>query len=925
MGAQPLVFRARSIIVLSLVCLLPVTAARAATLPAGFSESLVASGLSSPTAMQFAPDGRLFVCEQSGHVRVIKDGVLLSTPFVTLPVDSRGERGLLGIAFDPAFASNGYVYLYYTTATSAHNRISRFTANGDVAASGSEFEILNLEALSSATNHNGGAIDFGADGKLYVAVGENANTANSQTLGNRLGKMLRINPDGSIPTDNPFNNETTGVNRAIWALGLRNPFTFAFDSAGTRMFINDVGQSTWEEINEGRAGANYGWPNTEGATTNPAFDTPRYAYSSSGSDCAITGGAFYTPLTQQFPAAYSGDYFFADFCGGWIRRFDPAAGGDPVGFASGIGAPVDLKVSDDGSLYYLARGSGGASGTIYRIVYGAPAAPTIATQPANQLAVIGASATFSVIANGAPPLQYRWQRNNVDIAGAAGAGASSTIGPVSAQDNGAKFRVRVTNAINNALSNEATLTVTATANNPTATITQPTANLLYEGGSVITYAGTGTDPQDGTLPSSAFTWRIDFHHDTHAHPFLPSTTGAKSGTITIPTAGETSANVWYRIYLTVTDAGGLTHTVQRDVFPRKVRLTLNTSPAGLQVRLDGQPVATPLSFDAVVGMVRNLSAQSPQAADGITYAFASWSDAGAEAHDVSTPAVDTTYTVTHRVVAGGAPPSAPSLSAYTNGLTLSLWWTPSPGATSYRLEAGSALNAADLFNGDIGMLTSLQSVVPPGTYFARIRSVGPGGASAPSNEVSVTLDGSSICSTPPPAPSGYAVHVSDLTALISWNPSPSATSYVLEAGTSAGEANLLSVDVGSAHSISATGPAGLYFTRVRAVNACGSSSPSAEVPVTLGCAGPPPAPALTLTNAGGIVTLSWTASPGASTYRARVGTAPGLGDVFNGVLGSTNSLTADARGITGTYFVGVFAANACGTSAASNEVAVTVP
>ena len=152
-----------------------------------------------------------------------------------------------------------------------HNRISRFTANGDVAVAGSEVVILDLDNLSGATNHNGGALHFGPDGKLYAAVGENANGANAQSLTNLFGKMLRLNPDGTIPTDNPFFSTATGKNRAIWALGLRNPFTFAFNPAGSRMFINDVGQNTWEEINDGIAGANYGWPTTEGPTTEPAF------------------------------------------------------------------------------------------------------------------------------------------------------------------------------------------------------------------------------------------------------------------------------------------------------------------------------------------------------------------------------------------------------------------------------------------------------------------------------------------------------------------------------------------------------------------------------------------------------------------------------------------------------------------------------
>src|SRR2546426_11659168 len=211
---------------LSLLGTSALSVAMAASLPTGFTETQIASGLSGPTAMAFAPDGRLFVCQQGGQLRVIKNGSLLTTPFLTVTVDSSGERGLLGVAFDPDFPTNGFVYIYYTATTPAtHNRVSRFTANGDVAVSGSEVVILDLNNLSSATNHNGGPIHFGPDGKLYIGVGENANSANAQTLNNLLGKMLRINADGSIPTDNPFFNTASGVNRAIWALGLRNPYT----------------------------------------------------------------------------------------------------------------------------------------------------------------------------------------------------------------------------------------------------------------------------------------------------------------------------------------------------------------------------------------------------------------------------------------------------------------------------------------------------------------------------------------------------------------------------------------------------------------------------------------------------------------------------------------------------------------------------
>ena len=428
----------------------------AATLPAGFTETQI-GGISSPTAMEIAPDGRIFVCQQTGQLRVIKNGALVATPFVTLNVDPSGERGLLGVAFDPNFSSNQFVYVYYTVpSTPRHNRVSRFTANGDVAVSGSEVILLELDSLSSATNHNGGAIHFGPDGKLYIAVGENANGSNSQTLSNLLGKMLRINSDGSIPPDNPFFNTATGTNRAIWALGLRNPFTFAFQPGSGRMFINDVGQSTWEEINDGIAGSNYGWPTTEGVTTNPLFRSPLFVYghgTGPTTGCAIAGGAFYNPTTVQFPSSFVGKYFFADLCSGWIRVFDPAAS-TAVGFATGINNPVDLKVSADGSLYYLSIGVG----SVFRVQFSGTA-PAITTHPTNQNVALGQTASFSCAASGSATLNFQWQRNQENIQAATN--STYTTPATVLLDTDAKFRCVVSNAFGTATSNEATLTVTA--------------------------------------------------------------------------------------------------------------------------------------------------------------------------------------------------------------------------------------------------------------------------------------------------------------------------------------------------------------------------------------------------------------------------------------------------------------------------------
>lgn len=384
-----------SLLAAVLASLLSPPSVSAQTFLPGFSQTTVASGISNATAMSFAPDGRIFVSEQGGTLRVVKDGALLATPFLTVPgVSSAGERGLLGVAFDPDFATNNHVYVYYThnNGSQTFNRLSRFTANGNTAVAGSEVVLMNLEPLSGATNHNGGAVHFGPDGKLYVGVGENANAANAQTLNNRLGKILRLNPDGSIPTDNPFYNVAVGDNRAIWALGLRNPFTFAFQPGTGLMYINDVGQSAWEEVNVGRAGANYGWGSGGGANEGPfdpaafpEFSAPRYAYThGSGPDqgFSIAGGAFYNPASLLYPASFAGDYFYADFVNGWIRTLD--AGTDNSSFfASGLGNIVDLRVWDDGALYYLARDSG----TIRRI--GADTAAVVPETSTAALALLG--------------------------------------------------------------------------------------------------------------------------------------------------------------------------------------------------------------------------------------------------------------------------------------------------------------------------------------------------------------------------------------------------------------------------------------------------------------------------------------------------------------------------------------------------------
>jgi glucose/arabinose dehydrogenase len=577
---------------------LPLSAA-AVVLPPGFSQTILNpnGGAVSATAMALAPDGRVFIAEQGGNLRVVKNGQLLVTPFLALSVDSVSERGLLGVTLDPAFATNGFVYVYYTVLGSPpHNRVSRFTANGDVAVAGSEVVLLELEPLV-AGHHNGGALHFGPDGMLYVAVGDSAVPENAQSLGTMFGKMLRIGPDGSIPADNPFYNQTTGNNRAIWALGLRNPFTFAFQPGTGRMFINDVGEDTWEEINQGAAAANYGWPLSEGATSTPGHTGPVHAYAHTSPDCAIVGGTFYNPAQAQFPAEYAGTYFFADFCGNWIKRLDPATG-TVTPFATEAGRAIDMAVAPDGSLYVLAR----SSGFVIRINYPTNEPPTISQHPADRTVNVGQAATFSVTVSGSQPLTYQWLRNGAPIAGATS--ASYTLASAALADNQARFKCTVTNSNGSVTSNEATLTVVQAPNTPptlaaianqTNLVGQAIAPLQLSAGDLdgdpLTYSASGLPPGlaigpgSGAItgtPATAGTYTatatvIDGRGGSASRAFVWTINPVPNVAPQITTSAATTAavGVAYSYDVNATDANGDTLTYSLTQAP--TGMTINTT------------------------------------------------------------------------------------------------------------------------------------------------------------------------------------------------------------------------------------------------------------------------------------------------------------------------------------------------------------
>ena len=291
--------------------------------------------------------------------------------------------------------------------------------------------------------------------------------------------------------------------------------------------------------------------------------------------------------------------------------------------------------------------------------------------------------------------------------------------------------------------------------------------------------------------------------------------------------------------------------------------------------------------------------------------------------DLDAAGVSTAAGMVQLVLRKVIPPT--NMTAQAAGLVLSLSWAPSSDATSYHLEAGNGAGLSNIFSGDVGNITSISAPVPAGVYFVRVRAKRGAAISETSNEAAIGV-GNGGCIAPPAPPTGHTATTAALDVTLGWNASTGATSYRLEAGSGAGLTNLFNGNVGAGTSLGATAPAGTYFTRVRAVNGCGTSNPSNEVQWSLACVAPPAPTDLTFSKSGGVVTITWNAATGAATYRLQAGNVAGASNLFNNDIGPSTSIQFNIGSVpAGTYFLRVLAANTCGTSGASNEIAVAVP
>ncbi|MES2748921.1 MAG: Ig-like domain-containing protein [Patescibacteria group bacterium] len=579
-------------VVAACLFLLPLLASAQIVEP-GFESEVVTDGLSLATTLAFTPDGRILVAEKSGVIKLVKNGVLQPQPVVTLSdVNTFGDRGLIGLAVDPNFAQNGYIYVSYTYENSPGvniggtktGRIVRMTMVGDTAEESSKFVlvgtvggsvassscedfVVTADCIASDSNsHSVGGLRFGPDGFLYASLGDGADFSavdpralRAQNVDALAGKILRIRTDGTAPASNPFYNGDPNSNRSkVYALGVRNSFRFNFNSATGQLYAGDVGWSNWEEVNRIVSGANYGWPCREGLVATSYGCTPSstptnplyvYAHNSTGAG-SITAGSFFS--NGVYPASYATSMFIGDYAQQWMKRLVLSADGASMvsvqNFNSDI-FPVDIITGPDGTIYYIDI----VFGTLNRLTHTSGNRRPVVNLNANPTSGLAPlTVNFSSAGTNDPdgnPITFAWTF---------GDGASSTLANPSHTYTTIGSRLAsltVRDSLGSATSKNTTILVGNQA--PTARIVSPVSGSLYTVGSTITVNGEATDPETGVLPPSAFSWTVILHHNVHTHTIYQQT---GTSTITFPADDHSDPDVYIEVRLRVTDSAGLVDT-----------------------------------------------------------------------------------------------------------------------------------------------------------------------------------------------------------------------------------------------------------------------------------------------------------------------------------------------------------------------------
>jgi glucose/arabinose dehydrogenase/regulation of enolase protein 1 (concanavalin A-like superfamily) len=645
------------------------TTAVRSVVPPGFAKTQLAHGLKNPTVLAFAPNGDTYIGEQGGTILIYRNGQVLSTPLGTIPnVYGQYEEGLLGIALDPNYATNGYMYVSYTVSVTnaagtvqQFSRLSRFTVQNGALNPATEKVYYQGNQVQNP-HHPGNTVKIGPDGKtIWWSVGDNVPAiSNAQTLTNIYGKILRFNLDGSIPADNPFVNvnlNASGLPRPsnyIYAYGLRNPFRFTFLPNGKAMtadtgspYIYDV----WESVDTIQAGGNYGWPFYSGPSYSSGYLSPTYFYGHAPADGAVSAIAAYTGST--FPSAYDHVVFVGDYQKQTIEAvsFDPtytAETSDTV-FDSAAGTIADLEEGPDGNLYYVSI----FNGSFTEIAAAGPFSPTASATATPSAG--GNTVNFSSAGSSDPygaPLSYSWNF---------GDGLVLSTNPNPSHTYTANGTYTATLTVSNGTTSATSSTQVVVGHSPpSASIAAPTT---YNAGDTINFSAAATDSNDGVLPGYAYSWKVDFYNNGVAQPsyyaeiptpFYGPVTGT-GGSFQIPTDPTQTPNTFYRITLTVTDSLGLQTVVTQDLHPNLTGWSTNANIAGAGYWVDGSWQTGPFAATDVVGVKHVLiGMSSEQLLVGATYRFSGWSDGSALADDFtssSTPGA--TYTANYE-------PTAPS-------------------------------------------------------------------------------------------------------------------------------------------------------------------------------------------------------------------------------------------------------------------------
>ena len=733
------------------------TPANAATLPAGFQESVVFSGLQNPTVVRFAADGRIFVAEKRGVIKVFTS-LTDTSPDIFADLNTNvynfWDRGLLGMALAPNFPTDPYVYVLYTydhelgSAAPAprwgapgvysdpcptppgatgdgcvvSGRLSRLQAAGN-SMIGAE-QVLVEDWCQQYPSHSIGSVEFGADGALYASGGDGASfnfvdygqdgsplnpcgdppggagatltpptaeggalrSQDLRTGGDPVsldGTVIRVDPaTGAGLPGNPFSSSSDANARRIIAYGLRNPFRVTPRPGTNELWLGDVGWNTWEEINRMTvtttmaAATNFGWPCYEGEARQPNYDAanlnvcenlynesgavtaPHFAYHHSNrvvaNETCPTGSSSVAGLEFEFaagansyPAEYDGALFFADYSRDCIWAMLKGADGSPAPglirtFVAAAANPVYLQNGPGGDLFYVDFDGG----TIRRIQYFTANQPPTAVATATPTS---GAAPLTVSFNGSASsdpdgdaLTYAW-----DLDGDGAFDDSTAAQPTYTYTADGRYTASLTVTDTRGASGTATVTITVGNTPPTATIISPAAGTTWKVGDVINFSGSAQDQQDGQLPASGLSWDLVLQHcpsTCHAHP-LQSFTGVAGGSFTAP---DHEYPAYLELRLTATDSGGLTNTKTLRLDPRTVTLTFQTNPGGMQLVVSGGTGTASFTRTVIVGSKNTISAPSPQRKASKQYTFVSWSDGGAQTHDIIAPATAATYTARFR-------------------------------------------------------------------------------------------------------------------------------------------------------------------------------------------------------------------------------------------------------------------------------------